>query len=72
MTLIRRFGYADLYYKIRHIYWVVDEFDAATGKVRPGTPTSITFVADKAGTYEYYCSVGNHRAQGMAGKLIVE
>lgn len=52
--------------------WVVDEFDAATEKVRPGTPTSVTFVADKAGTYEYYCSVGSHRAQGMVGTLIVE
>ncbi len=52
--------------------WVVDEFDAATAKVRPGTPTSVTFVASKAGTYEYYCSVGSHRAQGMVGTLIVE
>lgn len=52
--------------------WVVDEFDAATEQVRPGTPTSVTFVADKAGTYEYYCSVGSHRAQGMVGTLIVE
>lgn len=52
--------------------WVVDEFSAATNKVRPGTPTSVTFVADKAGTYEYYCSVGSHRAQGMVGTLIVE
>lgn len=52
--------------------WVVDEFDAATEKVRPGTPTSVTFVADTAGTYEYYCSVGSHRAQGMVGTLIVE
>lgn len=52
--------------------WVVDEFDAATEKVRPGTPTSVTFVADRAGTYEYYCSVGSHRAQGMVGTLIVE
>ena len=52
--------------------WVVDEFDAATEKVRPGTPTSVTFVADKAGTYEFYCSVGSHRAQGMVGSLIVE
>jgi len=40
--------------------------------VTPGTPTSVTFVADKTGTFEYYCSVGNHRAQGMVGKLIVE
>jgi len=52
--------------------WVLDEFDAATAQVRPGTPTSVTFVADKAGTYEYYCSVGSHRAQGMVGTFIVE
>jgi len=52
--------------------WVIDEFDAATAQVRPGTPTSVTFLADKSGTFEYYCSVGNHRAQGMVGTLIVE
>ena len=23
---IRRFGYADFYYKVRHIYWAVDDF----------------------------------------------
>lgn len=51
--------------------WVVDEFSAATEKVRPGTPTPVTFVADKAGTFEYYCSVGSHRAEGMVGNLIV-
>jgi len=52
--------------------WVVDEFDAATEIIRAGEETSVTFVADKVGTYEYYCSVGNHRAQGMVGTLIVE
>jgi len=52
--------------------WVVDEFDAATAQVNTDGTTSVTFVADKAGTYEYYCSVGNHRAQGMVGTLIVE
>jgi len=52
--------------------WAVDEFDAKTQKVQPGTPTSVTFVADQAGTFEYYCSVGQHRAHGMVGKLIVE
>lgn len=52
--------------------FVIDEFDAATEKVRPGTPTSVTFVADKKGTFEYYCSVGDHRARGMVGNLIVE
>ena len=52
--------------------WVVDEFAAATQQVRPGTATSVTFIADAAGTYEYYCSVGSHRANGMVGTLIVE
>lgn len=52
--------------------WAIDEFNAVTEKVQPGTPTSVTFVADQAGSFEYYCSVGNHRAQGMVGTLIVE
>lgn len=52
--------------------WVVDEFDAATEKIQAGDTTSVTFVADQTGTFEYYCSVGNHRAQGMVGTLIVE
>jgi plastocyanin len=52
--------------------WVVDEFGAATEKISAGDTTSVTFVADQAGTFEYYCSVGNHRAQGMVGTLIVE
>jgi len=52
--------------------WVVDEFGAATARVNTGETTSVTFVADKAGTYEYYCSVGSHRANGMVGTLIVE
>jgi len=52
--------------------WVVDEFKVATQKVQTGGNTSVTFAANKAGTYEYYCSVGSHRKMGMVGKLIVE
>lgn len=52
--------------------WVVDEFDAATEQVQTGNATEVIFTADKAGEYEYYCSVGQHRAQGMVGTLIVE
>lgn len=52
--------------------FVIDEFAVATKRVQPGTKTSITFVADKKGTYEYYCSVGQHRSSGQVGKLIVE
>ena len=52
--------------------WVVDEFGAATERVSAGGAASVEFVADKKGTFEYYCSVGQHRANGMWGKFIVE
>jgi len=52
--------------------WVVDEFNAATEQVSTDGETTVTFVADKKGTFEYYCSVGSHREQGMVGNLIVE
>ncbi len=51
--------------------FVIDEFSAATPRINSGKQTSITFVADKAGTFEYYCSVGTHRAMGMKGTLTV-
>jgi plastocyanin len=53
--------------------WVVDEFDAATEVISAGGDCStVEFVADQAGEFEYYCSVGNHRAEGMVGRFIVE
>jgi len=52
--------------------WIVDEFEAATEQVKTGGSTSVTFVASKKGTFEYYCSVGQHRANGMKGNLVVE
>lgn len=32
---------------------------------------TITFTAPAAGSYEYYCDIGSHRAMGMKGTLIV-
>lgn len=52
--------------------FVVDEFNARTKVVPSGESDSVTFVADKSGEFEYYCSVGQHRANGMVGTLIVE
>jgi plastocyanin len=51
--------------------WVVDEFNAKSKQVGDGQSSSVEFVADKKGTYEYYCSVGTHRQMGMKGQLIV-
>lgn len=52
--------------------WAVDEFDAKTGRVTTGGTTEVEFTVDKAGSFQYYCSVGQHRQMGMVGTLIVE
>lgn len=53
--------------------WKLDEFTGATTKqLKAGESETIEFVADKAGAFEYYCSVGNHRAMGMKGTLTVK
>ncbi len=53
--------------------FVIDEFNARTAVLRTGdAPQTIEFVADKTGSFEYYCSVGSHRQMGMVGRLIVE
>ena len=52
--------------------FVVDEFGAATKQTKAPTTEVIEFTADKVGSFEYYCSVGSHRAMGMKGTLIVE
>ena len=51
--------------------WVVDEFDAKTEQINAPGESSVTFVADEAGEFEFYCSVGQHRQLGMVGKLVV-
>ncbi len=51
---------------------VIDAFHAKTDIVGSGKSASVTFTADKAGTFEYYCSVGNHRAMGMVGTIVVK
>ena len=52
--------------------WKLDEFNAATNIIKGGNSETIEFTADKTGTFEFYCSVGSHRAMGMKGTLIVE
>jgi nitrosocyanin len=51
--------------------WVLDEFNARTQVIGAGKQETVEFVADKAGTFEYYCSVGQHRTMGMKGTLTV-
>ncbi|MFA9288639.1 MAG: plastocyanin/azurin family copper-binding protein [Weeksellaceae bacterium] len=51
---------------------VIDEFDVATAQIQAGASETVEFVADKTGSFEYYCSVGQHRQMGMVGTLTVK
>ncbi|MEK7613663.1 MAG: cupredoxin domain-containing protein [Patescibacteria group bacterium] len=51
--------------------FVIDEFNVKTKQLQGGTEETVEFVADKVGTFEYYCSVGTHRQMGMVGTLTV-
>lgn len=51
--------------------WVLDEFAARTPQLDAGQRAEVSFVADRTGSFEYYCSVGTHRSMGMVGKLVV-
>ncbi len=50
----------------------IDEFGVHIHLHDPGDEGNTTFVADKAGTFTFYCSVLGHQAAGMEGSLIVE
>ena len=52
--------------------WQIDDLEVKTEIIKGGETTEISFVADQAGTFEYYCGVGQHKANGMVGKLIVK
>jgi plastocyanin len=52
--------------------FVIDELNVQSAVIAAGETTTIEFVADQIGEFEYYCSIGSHRAQGMFGTLIVE
>ena len=52
--------------------FVIDDFDVKSPRISDDNTTSVEFTPDKTGTFEFYCSVGQHRAMGMKGNLIVE
>lgn len=43
-AMIRRFGYADFYYRLRHLYWVIDDQKYWT----MGWPLDVTTVINRA------------------------
>jgi len=64
----------ELTFEVKEGYhdWTLEGYNVRTKKINAGGEETIEFTANKAGTFEYYCSVGSHRAMGMTGRLIVE
>lgn len=52
--------------------FTIDELNVKMPITKSGTTGTVEFTANQAGTFEYYCSVGQHRANGQVGTLIVE
>jgi nitrosocyanin len=51
--------------------FVIDDLNVKMPVVQNGNTGTVEFTADKVGTFEYYCSVGQHKAQGQVGTLVV-
>ncbi|MFY9463350.1 MAG: cupredoxin domain-containing protein [Candidatus Sungiibacteriota bacterium] len=49
----------------------IDGFNATTQRIGTGEQDTVTFIADKTGSFEFYCSIGSHRRIGMKGTLTV-
>lgn len=56
---------------IAHIF-AIDEFDVLSDTIAPGNSYTLDFIADKPGTFYYYCPLPGHRALGMEGQFIVQ
>lgn len=50
----------------------IDELGVKTPIAKAGETAEVEFIATKAGTFEYYCSIGQHRKMGQIGTLVVE
>lgn len=54
-------------------YLVIEELGVgAPGVLTVGDRTTITFVADRTGTFLYRCALANHMKAGMLGELVVQ
>lgn len=51
--------------------FVIDELGVASERIEVGGETIVQFTATEAGEFTYYCSVGNHREQGMVGTITI-
>lgn len=50
----------------------LDAFDVEAEGIKPGATATLTFVADRPGSYEYACHLPGHYEAGMKGTLIIQ
>ncbi len=50
----------------------IPEYNVKTKRMKAGSQETIEFIADKQGSFEYFCTLEGHKAMGQFGKLIVE
>ncbi|HVL49675.1 MAG TPA: cupredoxin domain-containing protein [Candidatus Thermoplasmatota archaeon] len=51
--------------------FAIEGLGHSTGDLAPGQTATLTFVADKAGTFEYRSTKAGEREAGMRGELVV-
>ncbi len=51
---------------------VLNGYGLATSQAQAPNTAVLEFIADKVGSFEFYCSVGTHKTLGMKGTLKVE
>lgn len=49
----------------------IDELNVHGQTTKSGDTSTFEFTADKVGSFEYYCSIANHRQMGQVGTLTV-
>jgi plastocyanin len=52
--------------------FTIKELNVQGKTIQPGESDTVTFTADKAGSFQYICSVPGHADKGMTGTLIVK
>lgn len=51
---------------------VIDELGVTSKTISGGKEDVVEFKAAKTGSFKFYCSIGNHRKNGMEGTAIVK
>lgn len=49
----------------------IDGYNVRSNTLNRGEEQVIEFVADKEGSFDFWCEVGDHRSRGMEGELLI-